>query len=208
MSRKKKGSSSAEQLEFDFVASVTNSPRPGLSERRRGRNASRLAAGCPVDEEWIESSCDRIRRARDLREAVALAACYLADLIDYDIEVRGYGEQWNHRYQMYCVAKYDGYFEKEGQTLGVPGLVWLTARRIFKIYERSNQITDWALFQDLCTCKAMELEDLDGGNSDAALTEFLCCCVWGAHDLLINAGSWIFRARDSDSEALKRAGSS
>lgn len=200
MCRKKKGSSSAEQLEFDFVASVTNSPRPRSTKGKRGSKALKLAAGCPVDEDWIESSCDRIRNARDLREAVALAACYLADLIDYDIEVRGHGESWHHNYQMYCIAKYDGYFEKEGQTLGVPGLVWLTARRIFRIYERSNQMTDWALFLDLCTSKAMEPEDLDGGNFDAVLTEFLCCCVWGAHDLLIYGGAWIFRARDSVSE--------
>ena len=77
----------------------------------------------------------------------------------------------------------------------------LHARRIFKIYERSNRMTDWALFQDLCTYRAMDQADLDVGSSDAVLTEFLCCCVWGAHDLLINGGSWIFRTRDSDSEA-------
>lgn len=201
MSPKKTGLSKSEQLEFDFVASLTSSPRSGSGRPKRGRKASKLSSGCPVDEEWIESSCDRIRGARDLREAVALAACYLADLIDYDIEVRGYGEAWHHNYQMYCIAKYDGYFEKEGQSLGVPGLVWLTARRIFKIYERSNRMTDWALFQDLCTYRAMDQADLDVGSSDAVLTEFLCCCVWGAHDLLINGGSWIFRTRDSDSEA-------
>lgn len=201
MSPKKRGLSKSEQLEFDFVASLKISPRSGSRKRKRGTTASKLSTGCPVDEEWIESCSDRIRGARDLREAVALAACYLADLIDYDIEVRGYSEAWNYDYQSYCITKYDGYFEKEGQSLGVPGLVWSTARRIFKLYERSNRMTDWALFQDLCTYRAMDQADLDVGSSDAVITEFLCICVWGAHDLLINGGAWIFRTRDSDFEA-------
>lgn len=200
MTSKESGMSGTEQLEFDFVASVTSLASPESRMRKGNQQTLTLTGECPADADWIESSCDRMRNARDLREAVALAACYLADLIDHDIAVRGYGTEWNYDYKSYCIAKYDGYFQKEGQTLGLPGLVWLTARRIFKIYERSNRITDWALFLNLCTCRAMDQEELDGGNSDVVITEFLCSSVWGAYDLLINGGAWIFRTRSSVSD--------
>jgi len=56
--------------------------------------------------EWIEGVCSNIRSARDLREAVALTACYLTDLIDREIDVRGCNEAWKEEYESYCWTHY------------------------------------------------------------------------------------------------------
>jgi hypothetical protein len=143
VSRENKQVSCAEQIEFEFAAAVTTAP-----QKKRRRRAATPRAKSEADEseirtkgsrdyrnkalsedsqhaafgdDWIDNACSNILSARDLREAVALSASYLAELIDLEVEKRGYCDDWKQAYSAYCSTQLYSFTPEEDETLSVPG---------------------------------------------------------------------------------------
>ena len=146
--------------------------------------------------DWIDDVCFNIINARDLREAVALSACYLAELIDLEVETRGYCDEWKQVYSAYCSTQLYSFTPEEDEKIGVPGMAWGFAAMIFHAYERSNKLTDWHLYEELCVGE-MDPEDSEGKSPEAYTINLFSGCLWAIHDIVCNGGAEVFSAKSS-----------
>jgi hypothetical protein len=144
--------------------------------------------------EWIEGVCGNIRGARDLREALALAACYLTDLIDRDIEVRSHNEAWKQEYEAYCWTQYFSLTIETETELEELRALWWGAGIVLIVENGSEGRSDWELFEDLCVFEA-EFDDLDGTGAEASYMEFLASLLSNLHEHLFRASGGTFAER-------------
>ena len=218
--RENKQVSCAEQIEFEFAAAVTTAP-----QKKRRRRAATPRAKSEADEseirtkgsrdyrnealsedsqhaafgdDWIDNACSNILSARDLREAVALSASYLAELIDLEVEKRGYCDDWKQAYSAYCSTQLYSFTPEEDEPLSVPGLAWAFAALIFHTYERSNELTDWHLYEELCVGE-MDPEDSEEESPEAYTINLFSGCLWAIHDIVCNGGAEVFSAKKPSS---------
>jgi hypothetical protein len=208
----------AEQIEFEFAAAVTTAPQ---TNRRRRKAPSIVKSGvdesnaCVEDrgkyrkdalkgdsktedfgDDWIDEVRNSITNARDLGEAVALSACYLAELIDFEVEKRGYCDDWKQAYSAYCSTQLFSFTPEEDEKTGAPRLAWAFAALIFHAYEHSNELTDWHLFEELC-CADTAPEDSDKESAEAYTIKLFSTCLWAIHDIVCNGGAKVFYAKYS-----------
>lgn len=211
----------AQQVEFDFAAAVTTTRRKKRRSRRppthaqAGAGQSGLdAAGCrksagdalsedpagtAYGDDWIDAACTNILNARDLREAVTLSACYLAELIDLEIEARGYCDEWKQAYSAYSETQLYSFAPEADEELGVPALTWAFAGLIFLTYEGSNNMTDWALYEELCGGEMVP--DVPAGESpESGMINLFSGCVYAVHDIVCNGGAEVFSPKHSCAE--------
>ena len=118
VSQEDKQVSCVEQIEFNFAAEVTTIPakkcrsRKALIRDKSGTKESNVKADA-FGAGWIKNVCLNISQARDLREAVALSAYYLSELIDLEVEKRGIVKNGNkptqhtarHHYTASCLKR-------------------------------------------------------------------------------------------------------
>ncbi|MEI7774643.1 MAG: hypothetical protein WCK17_07685 [Verrucomicrobiota bacterium] len=208
----------AEQVEFEFAAAVTTAPQ---KKRRRRTAPSGVKSGADesnacVEErggyrkdalkgdskteafgdDWIDEVRNSITNSRDLREAVTLSACYLAELIDLEVETRGYCDEWNQAYSAYCATQLFSFTPEEDEKTGTPRLAWAFAALIFYAYEYSNELTDWHLFEELC-CGELAPEDSDQESAEAYTIRLFSSCLRAIHDIICNGGAKVFSAKYS-----------
>ena len=145
--------------------------------------------------EWIKGARENIRNARDLREAVALSACYLTDLMDHDIDLRGHNEAWKQEYEAYCWTHYFSLAIETEPELEKLRPMWWMAGVILYTYNNANDLSDWELYEELCSFE-VDATDLDGNGAEASFMEFLASFLSKAHDLLFRAGGRISIERD------------
>ncbi|NBV85751.1 MAG: hypothetical protein EBS01_05705 [Verrucomicrobia bacterium] len=203
----------AEQIEFEFAATVTTAPKKKRRRRKASPSAAAGADGANAQvegrresrhelseeafgDDWIEEVCWNITQAKDLREAVALSACYLAELIDLEVEKRGYCDEWKQAYSAYCSTQLYSLTPEEDESLSAPGLAWAFATLIFQTYERSNELTDWHLFEELCSGE-MDLADSDAESPEAHTINLFSSCLWVIHDIVCNGGAEVFAPENS-----------
>ena len=125
-----------------------------------------------------------------------MSACYLADLIDLEFETRGYCDEWKQEYSGYCSTQLYSFTPEEDEKIGVPGLAWAFAALIFHTYERSNKLTDWHLYEELCVGE-MDLEDSEEESPEAYTINLFSGCLWAIHDIVCNGGAEVFSAESS-----------
>jgi len=210
----------AEQIEFEFAADITTVP----PKKRRRRKASSYAEsvttesgtriegrgeyrkdalsedskGAVFGDDWIDEVHNSIINARDLREAVTLSACYLAELIDLEVETRGYCDEWKQAYSAYCSTQLHSFTltPDVDETLAVPRLAWAFAALIFHTYEHSNELTDWHLFEELCSGEMTPEESIEA-TPEAYTINLFSCCLWAIHDIVCNRGAGVFSAENT-----------
>ena len=214
---------SAEQIEFEFAADITTIP-PKKRRRRKasphaksvatesetgveGRGEDRKDAlsedskGAVFGDDWIDEVRNKITNARDLREAVTLSACYLAELIDREVETRGYCDEWKQAYSAYCSVQLHSFTSTpdEDKALAVPRLAWAFAALIFYTYESANELTDWHLFEELCSGEMApeDSEDSEEVTPEAYTINLFSCCLWAIHDIVCNGGADVFSTENS-----------
>lgn len=145
-------------------------------------------------DEWIKGVCGNIRSARDLREAVKLTACYLTDLIDREIDVRGHNGAWKEEYEAYCWTHYFRLtIETETEPEELRALWWMSAI-ILNTDSGAGDRSDWELFEDLCDY-GPESSNLDGNEAEASFIEFLAKFLSNLHRHLFRAGGGTFNER-------------
>lgn len=168
-----------------------------------GKPASRIdwtdAPGV-FGSEWIEGVCGNIRSARDLREALALCACYLTDLIDRQIDVRGHNEAWKQEYEAYCWTHYFSLTIETETELEELRPMWWMAGLVLNTHNGANDRSDWELFEDLCAFEA-DFANLDGNGAEASFIEFLATFLSRLHEHLFRASGGAFAGRQQDSKS-------
>jgi hypothetical protein len=223
LSREKKQVPFAEQIEFEFAADITTVPPKKRRRREASPHAKSVATesemrveergedrndalsedskGAVFGDDWIDEVRNSITNARDLREAVTLSACYLAELIDLEVETRGYCDEWKQAYSAYCSVQLHSFTSTpdEDKALAVPRLAWAFAALIFYTYERANELSDWHLFEELCSG---EMAPEDSGDSEEVTPEaytinLFSCCLWAIHDIVCNGGVDVFSPENS-----------
>jgi len=147
--------------------------------------------------EWIEGVCGNVRSARDLREAVALSACYLTDLIDREIDVRGHNGAWKEEYEAYCWTNYFSLtIETETELEGLRAMWWM-AGIVLNTDGGADDRSDWELFEDLCEFET-GFANLDENGAEASFIEFLAKYLSNFHQHLFRASSGTFSERNQD----------
>jgi hypothetical protein len=144
--------------------------------------------------EWIEGVCGNIRCARDLREALTLAACYLTDLIDRKIDVLGHNEAWKQEYEAYCWTQYFSLTIETETELEELRALWWGAAIILSTENGANNRSDWELFEDLCVFEA-DFSDLDGNGAEASYMDFLASILSNLHEHVFRASGGTFTER-------------
>ncbi len=142
-------------------------------------------------KEWIDEVCRNIRNARDLREAVALSACYLTDLIDQEIDMRGHNPAWKQEYEAYCWSHYFNLTVESEPELEELRAMWWVAGIVLNAYNGANDRSDWEMFEDLCGFEA-DFADLDGSGAETSLIEFLSSLLWNLHERLFRSNGGTF----------------
>jgi hypothetical protein len=156
-----------------------------------GRRIDWAEAPGVFGSEWIEGACGNIRSARDLREALTLAACYLTDLIDREIDVRGHNKAWRQEYEAYCWTQYFSLtIETETEREELRAL-WWGAGIILSTENGSNDRSEWELFEDLCVFEA-DFGDLDGNGVEASYMDFLASLLSNLHEHLFRVSGGTF----------------
>jgi len=204
---------SAKQIEFEFAAVVITVPpkkhrtrKTSPRDKSRSTESETKAEGCRDRRndsknaafgcDWIKNVRSNILKTENLREAVALSACHLAELIDLEVETRGYCDEWKQAYVAYCSIQLFS-FTPEGdddEALSAPRLAWAFAALIFHAYEHSDELTDWHLFEELC-CDEMAPEDSDHESTEAYTIKLFSTCLWAIHDIVCNGGAKVFSAK-------------
>jgi len=157
------------------------------------------AAPGVLGSEWIEGVCGNIRNASDLREALVLTACYLTDLIDREIDVRGHNEAWKQEYEAYCWTQYFSLtIETETEREELRAL-WWGAGMVLSTDNGSNGRSDWELYEDLCVFEA-DFGDLDGNGAEASYMDFLASILSNLHEHLFRASGGTFAERPNASK--------
>jgi hypothetical protein len=149
--------------------------------------------------EWIKGVCENIRSARDLREAVTLAACYLTELIDREIDVRGHNEAWKQEYEAYCWTQYFSLTVEEETELEELRALWWGAGIVLSTDNGTQDRSDWELFEDLCAFES-DSADLDGNGAEASYMEFLSLLLSKLHEHLFRVGGGTFTGSNQDSK--------
>lgn len=144
--------------------------------------------------EWIEGVCGNIRNASDLREALSLTACYLTDLIDGEIDVRGHNETWKQEYEAYCWTQYFSLTIETETELEELRALWWGAGIVLSADNGSNDRSDWELFEDLCVFEA-DFGDLDRSGAEASYMDFLASILSNLHEHLFRASGGTFTER-------------
>jgi hypothetical protein len=152
-----------------------------------------------LGSEWIEGVCGNIRSANDLREALALSACYLTDLIDREIDGRGHNEAWKQEYEAYCWAHYFRLTIETETELEELRALWWMAGIVLNTDNGAKDRSDWELFEDLCELKT-DFSDLDGEEAEAALIEFLAFFLSELHAHLFGTSGETLTERHPDSK--------
>jgi hypothetical protein len=204
-------------MEFIFAEAVT-SQTPPKSRARKGaaemraeilsRKTNRAGESAePVKSidwtqapgvlgtEWIGGVCGKIRGARDLREAVALAACYLSELIDQEVDFRGHNEAWKQECEAYCWTHYHSMAIETETDMDPIRAMWWMAATIFYTYSHSSELSDWELYEELCDCEP-DAAELDKTGAEASFIKFLAAFMKKAHDLLFRSGGQLFPGAD------------
>jgi len=207
-----------EQIEFEFSPTVAMAPKKKNRRRKafpstksRSAESEISAEGCRDRRKdalcgdskdavcgsyWIKNVRSNIQNTRNLREAVALSACYLAELIDLEVETRGYCDEWKYAYLAYCAVQLFSFTPEDDEESGTPRLAWAFAALIFHAYENSNKLTDWHLFEELC-CDELAPEDADRESAEAYTIKLFSSCLWAIHDIVRNGGAKVFSAKHS-----------
>jgi hypothetical protein len=141
--------------------------------------------------EWIEGVCGNIRSARDLRAALALAASYLTDLIDREIEVRGHNEAWKQEYEAYCWTQYFSLTIETETELEALRALWWGAGIVLSAEDGAEARSDWDLFEDLGVFEA-GFDDLDGTGAEVSYMDFLASLLSNLHEHLFRASGGTF----------------
>lgn len=164
---------------------------PGNGATTPGRRIDWTNPPGVLGNEWIDGVCANIRSARDLREAVALSACYLTDLIDCEIEVRGHNEAWKQEYEAYCWTHYFSLTVETETELEELRALWWGAGIILSTESGSTDRSDWELFEDLGVFE-VDLEDPDSDGAEASYMEFLALLLSNLHGHLLRANCGTF----------------
>jgi hypothetical protein len=67
-------------------------------------------------------------------------------------------------------------------------------------YNNHNDLSDWELFEELCSFE-IGAADLDGIGAEASFIDFLASFLAKAHDLLFRAGGRPIAERQQDSKS-------
>lgn len=149
-------------------------------------------------KEWIDEVCRNIRNARDLREAVALSACYLTDLIDQEIDMRGHNAAWKQEYEAYCWSHYFNLTVESERDLEELRAMWWMAGIVLNTDCGAGDRSDWELFEDLCEFEP-DFANLDENGAEASFIEFLGTFLSNFHQHLFRACGGTFSERRQDS---------
>ena len=149
-------------------------------------------------KEWIDEVCRNIRSARDLREAVALSACYLTDLIDQEIDMRGHNAAWKQEYEAYCWSHYFNLTVESERDLEELRAMWWMAGIVLNTDSGAGNRSDWELFEDLCEFEP-DFANLDENGAEASFIEFLGTFLSNFHQHLFRACGGTFSERRQDS---------
>ena len=197
--RKSAAQSRAEKLALttDMASGGTLSTPLNVLPGDPGKPAARMdwtdAPGV-LGGDWLKDVCGNIRRAWDLREAVTLAACYLTDLIDCEITVRGHNESWKQEYEAYCWTQYFNLTVEEETELEELRALWWGAGIVLSTDSGSHAQSDWELFEDLCDFET-DSASLDGNGAEASYIEFLCLLLSKLHGHLFRVSGGGFTGR-------------
>jgi hypothetical protein len=153
-----------------------------------------------LGSEWIEGACGNIRSVRELREAVALSACYITDLIDREIDARGHNEAWREEYESYCWTHYFRLTVETETELEELRALWWMAAVVLNTDSGAGDRSDWELFEDLCEYEP-GFANQDGGGAEASFIEFLATFLSDLHRHLFRAGGGAFTERHPDPKA-------
>ena len=153
-----------------------------------------------LGDEWIKGTCANIRRTGDLREAVTLAACYLTDMIDREIDMQGHHEAWKREYEAYCWTQYFSLTVEEEPALEELRALWWGAAIVLNADNGSIDQTDWEMFEDLCTFET-DSGDLDENRAEASYIEFLALVLANLHGHLFRASNGDFQRRNRVSKS-------
>jgi hypothetical protein len=210
--RRRRGNArkSAAQLRAEKVAVTTGVAGEGTLKSpltaplgTPDKHATRIDLTDPpgvLSGDWIRDVCGNIESARDLREAVTLFACYLTELIDCEIAVRGHNEAWKQEYEAYCWTQYFNLTVEEETELEELRALWWGAAIVLNADNGTNDRSDWELFEDLCVFEA-DFGDLDGNRAEAAYIEFLSLILSKLHGHLFRVGGRAFTALNQHSHS-------
>ncbi|MBE2180174.1 MAG: hypothetical protein IAE97_06850 [Chthoniobacterales bacterium] len=105
-------------------------------------------------EEWMESVCGAVWRARNLRQSITLAAALLTELLESEIEREGWDSAWKGNLAAFCAMMSeqsaetsDGWTDEDQET---DEWAWSCAEEIMDLYGRLSGLSDWDLFADSC----------------------------------------------------------
>lgn len=138
------------------------------------------------DEDWLNTSRERIEKCDSLREGIVLAASRVSELLDKEIEDEGEDPEWKLKYDAFCAYKKEQHAASEDEDERVFFVFWEMVRELFETYYALNSMDDWRLFEHACSGQEGDLNAADIPGKQRTLLEYYSGVVYLMHTLLVN----------------------
>ena len=138
------------------------------------------------DGDWIKDVVTRIKEAGSLREGIVLAASRLSQLLDMEIEEEGYAEEWREKYDAFCAKQRNRYVDSEEEAYQTLCEFWGLSEELFQLYYSLNSMSDWDLFEEVCSGEVESFTAADFASKQACLLEYYSEIVVWMHIFIAN----------------------
>ena len=193
----------ASQLEFDLlVEAAVNASREMAARRKARRREDRdwRKAVRLLEAPWrskhgfgrtcISAAAERIKHCASLREGIVLAASRLSELLDMEIEEGGENPGWREKYDAFCAYKKSVHGSSEDEADQMICAFWELSLEVFQIYYALDTMSDWSLFEHVCSCASDDLEAADVPGKQARMLEYYSQVVIWMHGLITKTDPW------------------
>lgn len=169
------------QLEFTALVDAAEAESLGLlqkqKKKRRKEMVQLIALRRPsarlqltdyfslYEESWIEAARSQIKASSSLRGAIILTTSILSELLDLKIDQSEHPEHWKEKYDEFCDVHrrfYEGFDDEDSKIIGS---IWEMCCGTFQLYYIINSLSDWDLFEGLCSGEEDTLEEYGQENA-------------------------------------------
>ena len=166
------------QLEFTALVDAAEAESLGLLQKQKKKRRKemvqlialrRRSARLPLtdyfslyEESWIEAARSQIKASSSLRGAIILTTSILSELLDLKIDQ---SEHWKEKYAEFCDVHrrfYEGFDDEDSKIIGS---IWEMCCGTFQLYYIINSLSDWDLFEGLCSGEEDTLEEYGQENA-------------------------------------------
>jgi hypothetical protein len=147
------------QLEFPVFVQEAEFASQALAdqsrEKRRVQRAQRNTLGKSsspsFDKSWLAAVTARIKYSSTLREGIILTSTRMSELLDLELECEGHPQHWQEKYDVVCDAQARYYAGLEDEPAKIVAQIWARCRDLFRLYYAIHSMSDWDLYETLCS---------------------------------------------------------